>query len=58
MYTLSFWRSYLGSVGVDLLHQDPARTLGESFRAYVPVEVTQVSRMTYVRPEFLEKLPR
>ena len=57
MYTLSSWRSHLGSVGVDLLHQEPARTVGDPFIAYVPGEVTQVSRMTNVRSKFLEKSP-
>ena len=57
MYTLSFWRSYLDRVGVDLLHQEPAGTLGDPFTAYVPGEVTQVSRMTDVHPKFLEKSP-
>ena len=28
IHTLSSWRSHLGSVGVDLLHQEPARTVG------------------------------
>ena len=32
---------------VDLLHQEPARTVGDPFTAYVPGEVTQVSRMIY-----------
>ena len=58
MYTLSFMRSYLDRVGVDLLHQEPARTVGEPFTAYVTVEVTRLSRMTNVNPEFLEKLLR
>ena len=55
MYTLSSWRSYLGSVVVDLLHQEPAKTLGDPFTAYFSGEVTQVSRMTNVQPKFLEK---
>ena len=46
MYTLSSWRSHLGSVGVYLLHQEPARTVRDPFTAYVPGEVTQVSGMT------------
>ena len=35
MYTLRFWRSYLGSVGVDLLNQEPAGTVGDPFKAYI-----------------------
>ena len=58
MYTLSYWKSHLGSVGVDFLHQNPARTEGDPFTAYVSEEVTQVSRMTNVQPNFLEKSPR
>ena len=54
MYTLSFWRSHLGIVAVDFLHQEPARTVRDPFTAYVPAEVTQVSRMTNVHPKFLE----
>ena len=42
MFILSSWRSHLGSVGVDLLHQEPARTVGDPFTAYVCGEVTQV----------------
>ena len=45
-------------VEVDLLHQEPARTVGDPFTAYVPGEVTQVSRMTDVHPKFLDKSPR
>ena len=45
-------------MAVDLLHQEPARTVGDPFAAYVPGEVTQVSRMTNVHPKFLEKSPR
>ena len=45
MYTLTYWKSHLGSVGVDLLHQEPDRTVGDPFSAYVPGEVTQVSRI-------------
>ena len=48
MYTLSSWRSHLGIVAVDLLHQEPSRTVGDPFIAYVPGDVTQVSRMTNV----------
>ena len=44
-------------MGVDLLHQEPARTMGNPFSAYVPGEVTQVSRMTDLHPKFLDKLP-
>ena len=58
MYTLSFWKSHLSSVGVDLVHQEPARTVGDQFTAYVFGKVTQVSRMTDVHPKFLEKSPR
>ena len=36
MYTLSSWRSHLGSVAVDLYHQKPARTVVDPFKAYVP----------------------
>ena len=52
MYTLNSWRSHLGSVGVDLLHHEPARTVGDPFAAYVNREVTQVSRMTNVPVSF------
>ena len=55
MYTLRYWRSHLGSVEVYLLHQEPAGTVGETFTAYFPEEVTQVSAMTNVHPKFLEK---
>ena len=58
MYTLSFWRSHLGSVEFDLLHQEPASTVGDPFRVYIPGEVTQVSRMTDVHAKLLEKSPR
>ena len=58
MYTLSSWRSYLSIVAVDLLHQKPARTVRESFKADVPEEVTQISSMTEVHPELPEKSPR
>ena len=58
MYTTSCWRKYLGIVVLDLLHQEPARTVGDPFKAYVPGEVTQVSRMSNVHPKFLEKSPR
>ena len=58
MYTLISWRSHLGSVEVDILHQEPARTVGDPFTAYVPGEVAQVLRMTNVHAKFLEKSPR
>ena len=48
----------LGSVGVDFLHQTPARFVEDPFAAYGPGEVTQVPRMTNVHPELLEKSPR
>ena len=48
MYTLSSWRINLGSVGVVLLHQNHARTVVYPCTAYVPGEITQVSRMTNV----------
>ena len=54
MYSLSSWRNYLGSVGFELLHQKPARTVGVPLTAYVPGEVTQVSRMTDVQSKFLK----
>ena len=57
MYTLSSWRSHLGSVGVDLVHQEQAKTVGDPFTSYVSGEVSQVSRMTNVHPKSLEKLP-
>ena len=57
MYTLSYWKSHLGIVEVDLLHQEPARTERDPFTAYVAIEVTQVSRMTILHPKFLEKSP-
>ena len=57
MYTLSSWRSHLGIVAVNILHQEPARTVGDPFTAYVLGEVTQVSRMTDVLPKILEKSP-
>ena len=55
---LSFWRSHVSIVAIDLLHQEPARTVGEPFTAYVSGEVTQVSKMTNVHPKFLDKSPR
>ena len=57
MYTLCSWRSHLGRVGVELLHQEPARTVEDPFTDSVPGEVTHVLRMTNVHPKFLEKLP-
>ena len=53
MYTLSSWKRHIGSVGVDLSHKEPAKTVVYPFTAYVPREVTQVSRMTNVHPKFL-----
>ena len=58
MYALSFWINHLGIVKVDLLHQNPAETVGDPFSAYVPGDVTQVPRMTDLHPKFLEKSPR
>ena len=55
---LKFWRSYLGSVKVDLLHQEPTRTVGDPLTAYVSKELTQVLRLTDVHFKFLEKSPR
>ena len=52
MYTLSSWRRHLGIVAVDLLHQETARTLEDPFTAYVPEEVTRVSRITNVNLSF------
>ena len=57
MYALSSWTSHIGSVAVDLLHQEPVRTDGDPFTAYAPGEVTFVSRMTDVHAMFLEKSP-
>ena len=57
MYTLSSWRSHLGVVAVDLLHQKPARTVGYQFEAYVSGEVDRVSRMTNVHPKYVEMSP-
>ena len=58
MYTLSFWKNHLGIVEVDLLHQEPARTVGDPFTVYVPGEVTEDSRMTKAHPNLPEKSPR
>ena len=55
MYTLSSWRNHLGGVGVVFLPPEPARTVVDPFTAYVPGEVTQLSRMTDVHPKFQEK---
>ena len=57
MYTPSSWKSHLVIVAVDLLHQEPARTVGDPFNAYVLGEVTQVSRMANIHPKVLEKSP-
>ena len=58
MCALSFWKSHLGIVAVDLLHQELSITMGEPFTAYVQGEIIRVSRMTNVHPKFLEKSPR
>ena len=58
MYTLRSWKSHLGIVAVDLLHQESASIVADPFTAYVPGAVTQVSRMTDVHPKFLKKSPR
>ena len=58
MYTLSYWRSHLGSVGVNLLHHEPDKIVEDPYTAYVPREVPQVSRMADVHPYFLEQSPR
>ena len=58
MYTLSFWKSHLGFVAVDLLHQESAPIEEDPFTAYVSEAVTQVSRMIEVHPKFLKKSPR
>ena len=57
MYTLSSWRRHLGRPVVDILHQEPARTVGNPLTANVSGDVAQVSRMTNVTPKFMEKLP-
>ena len=57
MYTLKSWKSRLCIVVVDLLHLEPAKTVEDPFKAYVPKKVTLVSRMTNVHPKFLEKSP-
>ena len=57
MYGLSFWRSYLAIVLVEFLHREPARTVGDSFTAFVSGEVIQVLRMPNVFPKFLKKSP-
>ena len=58
MYNLSSWRRHLCNVVVNLLHQDPARTVGDPITAQVSGEVTQVSRMSTVYPKFQKKSPR
>ena len=58
MYTPSSCRIHVGTVVVDLLHQEPARTVGDSFTATVPGGVTQVSSMNNVHPKILEKSPK
>ena len=45
----------MGSVRVDFWNQETVRTVKDPFTAYIPEEVTQVSRMTDVHPKFLEK---
>ena len=57
LYTRSFWKSNLESVGVDLLHQKLARTVWDPFTAYVLGKGTHVLTMTNLHPKFLEKLP-
>ena len=58
MYTLRFCKSHLGIMVVDLSHQEPTRTVRSPFKAYVPGEVTPVSRMSNVQSKLLEKSPR
>ena len=53
-----FLENNLGIVAVSFLHQEPARTVKDPFTAYIPEEVTQVSRMTDGHPKFLKKSPR
>ena len=57
MYTQRSWRSHLGIVKVDILHQELAGTVGDPFTVYVTEEVTQVSRTSDVHPKILEKSP-
>ena len=45
-------------MGVDFLHEEPDRTIGDLFTAYVNRKVTQVSSMTDIHPKILEKSPR
>ena len=45
---LSSWKSHLGIVAVNFLHQKPDTVVGDPFTAYVPGEVTQILRMTNV----------
>ena len=40
---------------VDIMRQEPARTVADPITAYVPGENTQVSRMTDVHPMIQEK---
>ena len=58
MYTSSSWRSHLGIVEVDFVHQEFARIVGDPFTAYVARKVTQVSGITDVNPKLLKKSPR
>ena len=55
MYTLNSWRNHLVIVAIDLLYEEPARTVGEPFTANVTEKVTQVSMITNVHPKILEK---
>ena len=48
----------MGTELVDLMHQEPSRTVEVPFTTYVPGEVTQLSRMTNEHPKFLKKSPR
>ena len=58
MQILSSWRSHIGIIAVDHLHQDSARTVGNQFTEVILREVDRVSKMTNVNPQFLEKSPR
>ena len=58
MYTLTSWKSHLGIVAVDFLHQEPVRTVGDPYTTYVPRGVSYVSRMTNAQRTFQEKSPR
>ena len=55
MYTLSSWRSRLGGKKVDIIHEEPAKTVGDPIIAYVLIKVTQVSRINNVHPKILDK---